>query len=381
MSKRKELDRDKLFETISKCGFDFEFYVQNLLKKNKWQTINNRHYIDDVKRIEREMDIVAYKAKERNGIFYYTVLVVSCKHSKESAWVFLTQEKSPDINFDSSPLHIISSDFRLNSIIENERNMIVDKVMQDKVLQQLYTSTQRVFASVQVHEGSIQDEGNKAIYDSISTSIKAMEAEKDSHKDAKIDGKPTFYCFYALSVFNKPMYEMFYHDDTTKTINEVLEIKYVNRHIVNEKEQFYHVHFISKDHLEDAIQFYNDVYKQNIKLYSGLADSFYDTLWSNEYKINLLREDFMKSFLSTIRLFCHMDDDSEMPANLEIVDISFEHKDSQLSIQAYFNPVLSDDLINKLNKDERAVKWISGILKRYFHYEGYYVIGQDWLPF
>ena len=373
--------KEKLLDAVEMSGFDFEYFVQDIFRKEKWTVLNNRYYIDDVSNIEREIDAIAYKAIEIGDICYYTALIISCKKTKESDWVFLTQKKIQDVNFDYSPLHIISSDFRLKAIINNERSMIIDAIMKDEFLQKIYEGDNRVFANFQFNGRTLQLEENRRIYDSISTTIKTLEAEKESHRNSMINKKATFYCFYAISVFNNKLIEVLFEDSENKSVQEVNELKYVNRHIVYKKDQFYLVHFACKDYLADLVKVYNKVFESNTRLYSGLMASFYDDIWSYEYRVKLINGQFMGALRREISMISIIDNTFELPSNLEIKEIDFQKTKDLLVMTVHFDPILDSSTIELLNKSENAKKWIGAALKRYFKYDGTYSINQDWLPF
>lgn len=73
--------QDKIIEAVSRSGFPLEHQVMNILRDKGWQTITNRYYIDDIKGVEREVDILAYKTynDDIERISYITTLVISCK--------------------------------------------------------------------------------------------------------------------------------------------------------------------------------------------------------------------------------------------------------------------------------------------------------------
>ena len=54
-----QLNSQLLDEAINKTGFSTEYNVQKLLEKHGWNVISNRYYIDDQKKIEREIDLLA----------------------------------------------------------------------------------------------------------------------------------------------------------------------------------------------------------------------------------------------------------------------------------------------------------------------------------
>lgn len=89
-------------EGIRKTGFYLEYKVCRMLEQHKWRVISNRYYLDDVTNTDREIDIVAYKARRVEDIVFYTGLIISCKKSEENEWVFMTRDfdrSDPNINF------------------------------------------------------------------------------------------------------------------------------------------------------------------------------------------------------------------------------------------------------------------------------------------
>ena len=81
-----QLNSQLLDEAINKTGFPTEYNVQKLLEKHGWNVISNRYYIDDQKKIEREIDLLASK----NGVR----LVISCKKSETDFWTFMTSQNN-----------------------------------------------------------------------------------------------------------------------------------------------------------------------------------------------------------------------------------------------------------------------------------------------
>ena len=53
--------KKKIESAVLQSGFPLEHYIGNILKKHGWSIISNRYYIDDLKNVEREIDILAYK--------------------------------------------------------------------------------------------------------------------------------------------------------------------------------------------------------------------------------------------------------------------------------------------------------------------------------
>jgi hypothetical protein len=231
-------------EEIKKTGFVLEYAVGKILEKCNWTVINNRYYIDDTSNVDREIDILAYKVKEIDGIRYYTALIISCKKSQEHAWAFLTRKINDiDPNIERYPLSNWTNDERLNLMINNFKNNDEIKKYFDKdFINIIYNSDKKVFAFQQLSKKNGSPQNDKAIYDSIITSIKALEFEKNS-KSRKKDNKKSFYNFNIISIFDGEMIELFFEEDEI-TQYEINNIKYINRHFINRIDNFYRVHFI-----------------------------------------------------------------------------------------------------------------------------------------
>ncbi|GGG94690.1 hypothetical protein [Pedobacter zeae] len=75
-------------EIKEKTGFILEHQVATVLEKHDWSVIHNRFYIDDVQSIQREMDLLVYKANEVDTVMVYTALIISCKKAPSKIGFF-----------------------------------------------------------------------------------------------------------------------------------------------------------------------------------------------------------------------------------------------------------------------------------------------------
>ena len=115
--------------SIERSGFPLEHYIGLTLKQHGWHIITNRNYIDDIKGIEREIDILAYKiyTDSDENIDYITSLIVSCKKSDKHKWCFLTRDiDKDDCNINWTPFHYCTSDERLKYMSEVFRENIIN---------------------------------------------------------------------------------------------------------------------------------------------------------------------------------------------------------------------------------------------------------------
>lgn len=145
----------KIIDAVSRSGFPLEHQVMNILRDKGWQTITNRYYIDDIKGVEREVDILAYKTynDDIERISYITTLVISCKKSDKSKWCFLTRKANHyDANVNWTPLHYCTTDARLNHMSQYHKNIVIDDYLNHIDIKILYNFPKMVFAFQQMTE-------------------------------------------------------------------------------------------------------------------------------------------------------------------------------------------------------------------------------------
>ena len=58
------LDSGKLDKAINATGFPTEYKVEKILESHGWKVVPNRYYIDDQKKIEREIEKQRGKEEE-----------------------------------------------------------------------------------------------------------------------------------------------------------------------------------------------------------------------------------------------------------------------------------------------------------------------------
>lgn len=137
----------KILAAIDRTGFNLEYEIQQVLRLHGWHVINNRYYIDDARDVEREIDIIAYKGAVKGVLTCYTYLVISCKKTMESSWVFLTSEKDEtDQNFDYYPLEYISGDEDVMYLFQKEKVLVINELRKMCNVYELVNAHDKVFA-------------------------------------------------------------------------------------------------------------------------------------------------------------------------------------------------------------------------------------------
>lgn len=374
---------EKIKEQISKTGFVLENEVCKILEEHKWNIINNRYYLDDTQNVNREIDIIAYKAYVINDISYYTSFIISCKKSEKDYWSFLTKDiRQNDPNINLCPISNWSNDKVLKFMLDTqgiEDRMISLSDEHDKeYLDFIYGINQQVFAFQQMKHQSFSPNNDKDIYNSIITTIKALEYEKTS-LDKRITNK-ALYNFNILSIFDGEMIQIHFDnekgDQSVRTINE---IKYLNRHIVNKKESFYRVHFMKYNELSSYMEHLNQLAQFNAEFYSGLIEEYYNKLtdYSKSGSLEVLIDEFE---LPLLRLINHH---SSEEREIHSMGLNYQKSEDKLYITVHGKDIDFMDeikILAELNKDSRIVKATKKVLKEIYKYEGEFVY-EHVLPF
>lgn len=375
---------------ISKTGFSLEYYIVDILKKHGWQIISNRYYIDDVKGIEREIDIIAYKRLyiKNLRIEYFTTLIISCKKSETNKWCFLTRGKDNNLDIDWEPFHFSTTDKILSYMARYYKSEVIESY--DDKIKELYNFPEMIFAYQQLiktnHDrdkerfgGEWMIKGNDDIYNSIITTIKALNAEKKIRSDYHKLYNNRFYNFQLLSIFEGDMIKVHFENEEEQIISEIQSIKYLNRHIVNNIDDFYIVNFINKDIFEEKLIAFDMLHETNITLLERLQEKFYNNIIKDSDKVTLIWKDFEKEILWRIKsLLSRVINDTDYD-NLEL-DFSYDEYEDVFEISII--PSLPDSkLYMLLNADEVLLEETKEALKKIFKYEGKFIYKDVIFPY
>lgn len=379
-------------KAVEHSGFPLEHYVYGVLKKHQWSVITNRYYIDDIRGIEREVDIVAYKIylDEIEKIQYITTLIISCKQSENKTWCFLTRDiDSSDGNIDWTPLHFCTTDKRLEYMTNNHRESIINQYKSNIATRSLYSFTENVFAYEQLRGASNDNEkrqkgnlivcGNEDMYNSIITSIKAVGYEKRSRTEQYKQHKyKRYYTFHILSVFDGMMVKDYIDKDGNHDIKSIRDIKYLNRHIINNKDNFYIVNFVNKTNFENIIKLFNNVHSENERTLPRLITEFYQNIFEDSKKVQELWNEFTSAILWFVKSSL-----LELDGNKQLSDFSlsciYNKEDRKLEIGVDIPFILPSEL-EYLNQDTTLNSYVRKYLKSIFRYEGNFTF-TDGLPF
>ncbi len=365
----------KFLDGIKSTGFGLEFSVSKSLTKEGWTVINNKYYIDDVQGSAREIDIVAYKVTSENGVQVYTVLIISCKKSSENSWVLLAKNKNnKDPNIDWSPVTLWSNQKVLKLVLENYewKNKYINS---SKLLyKKLFFPEKHIFAFQELNQKNGKPQNDKAIFNSIVTSMKSQNYEIASLNKRKKE--EAIYNFNLVSIVDAPLLRINYGNEEPdiETINSDL---YVGSYIINKQETVSRIHFVKSDTFDSCLSIYNELHEHNIGQSSIIYDSYFIDCLKDKRKVNLFKNEFNRELRWGIYSVLK-DLDPSKYTDVKDVGIEWDKKKNCAAIQIV--DVYEDSETNALNSNIKIKIDVEKALKEIYHYTGDFYFDSE-IPF
>jgi len=351
-----QLNAQLLEEAINKTGFPTEYKVQKLLESHGWSVISNRYYIDEQKKVEREIDLLALK----NGIR----LVISCKKSDTDFWVFMSSQNKGVV----VPIEFRIDDRMVRYLLDCEEDTFRSIVLKYPSFASVLTMPDMVRAFQQITLSNYKPNNDKHIYDSIITTIKAAAYEENHVKQDAM--------YFMLSVFEGEMVQYDFDSGISRVIDD---IKYVNRHFIDSDDRYYCVRFIKLDALERVIDEYDKVSEELPQLLDELRNVFKKDVLEMTRRWKYFWNDFEKKFFEELYEHYEINDEffSSLCAN-QMGIRPYLAKSGKLHLA--FNLCLYVDpasCAQDVNKDEFWRNLMARLLKEFYGYEGPFVIEND----
>lgn len=383
--------KQDIADAISHTGFPLEHEICNILKDQGWSIISNRYYIDDIKGTEREIDIIAYQISDiGDNVEYITTLVISCKKSEQNRWCFLTRDAdTTSANINWTPLHFCSTDKRLKYILETQNNQLVSRYLANRALNHLYSFNHQVFAFQVIQnskkqpdkeKGNLCVKSNEDIYNSIITPIKAISAEKKSRFEKYHNQAKRCYLFYAISIFDGEMFEVKFDNKGNQSIDEISGIKYLNRHIINNVDDFYIVDFIAKENFNNRLKLYDILHENNTQYLSGMLDDFYVNIFEHPERVDLFWKDFEADVNFMAHYYIKEEVGLESDYRYNTLYYKFQEDDQCLLIDISYDIRLYAAQWEALNNMRDLRNMFRYHLRKYFKYVGKFKFAEI-LPF
>ena len=368
-------DFDKYIENISKTGFPLEYHISRDLQNKKWNVINNRYYIDDTTNNMREIDILAYKVSIVNEVRYYTTLLISSKKSEDKNWAFLTKELNQnDPNSDYFPTTNWSNDDRLKHMLKESdwRKKLVEAVSKDGDLNPIYHISEDLFAFQEMNKNTGKVQNDKAIYSSISSLVKSLSYEV-INLDHRIQ-HDSFYSFYLVSVVDSGFIKIHFSGNDI-FCSEIDEINYLNRFIVNEKDDFFKIHFITYNRFANSLINYDYLHKWNVNFFSKLRSDYETDLVKDWKKLRLQIKKNNSSFKHKLHYLVQ----DKYYGNYQIFDPVIVYEEVRKKLRICVSE--DENFVRFLNDSKEVDKMMKKMLSEFFFYTGGYYFSTDSLPF
>lgn len=369
------MELEKYISGIQKTGFVLENKISQALKKHGWNVISNKYYEDDFEGKVREVDLIAYKVKRIQNFDVYTCLIISCKKNETNTWVLLCRDIDlKDPNSDFWPLHCWSNDPTINYQLSNvvdPKNYYRD-LKKSGVKKALADPNVDIFAFQEMDAKTGAPKNQKAIYDSITSLIKAQSYEVNALPERK--KTPCVYQFNLLSVVDAEIVRLEFKNNEI-TPSTTSDEYYVSRYILKKKQSFSKIRIISAPKFEQTIEDYNKLHKENSNWFNLLCNDFYVNIEKDYRKLIELTDKFSLelsiNFRSRYRLL------TTKLFEKDNVFLNWDKEKSSLVIDFNHDDIDLDDV---LNDDAQAKKIIAKALKTTYRYEGLFYIGVD-IPF
>lgn len=351
-----QLNSQLLDEAINKTGFSTEYNVQKLLEKHGWNVISNRYYIDDQKKIEREIDLLASK----NGVR----LVISCKKSETDFWTFMTSQNNGVV----VPVEYKTKDKIVRYFLNNEEDVFRAVASKYSGFTSVMTLPEMVRAFQQIVISTYKPNNDKHIYDSIITTIKAAEYEENHSKEDAL--------YFMLSVFEG---EMVKNDFDTGVSSVIDDIKYVNRHYIGSDDRYYCVRFIKLGVLDTILDEYDKVAEELPHILDELRNEFEKDVFKQPGRWKYFWSELEHKFFESLYEHYELTDSFLSSFSTNSTDIRpYQAKSGKLhlafDLSLFEGPA---SCAQDINKDEFCRNLMAKLLKEYYGYEGKFVIEND----
>jgi len=362
-------------EGIKSTGFGLEFSISKSLMREGWTVINNKYYIDDVQGAAREIDILAYKVTIKNEILVYTCLIISCKKSRENSWALLAKEKNEnDPNIDWNPVTLWANHKILKLMIENYDWK--DKYINSSPMlyEKLFSPMKHIFAFQELSQKKGTPQNDKAIFNSIVSSMKSQDYEMGSLDKRK--KQKSIYNFNLISVVDAPLLRINYGDDGPSIENIESDI-YVGSYIINKKETISRVHFVKHDIFDSCLSIYDQLHLHNIDQSEVIFNSYYIDCLKERKKVDLFIDEFNSSLrLDIYKILRGLRRDQIS----EVKDVRLEWNPIKNCVAITVDSVYEESELNVLNSNNEIKIAVAAALKKIYKYDGEFYFDSE-IPF
>jgi hypothetical protein len=369
---------NKYVENIKKTGFILENRIVTILRKEGWTVISNKYYEDDNESIIREMDILCYKVSKVEHLDVYTTLIVSCKKSFSEIWALISRDinlKNP--NYDWWPLHAWSNDKAIS--YELSQFGMAKKYHEDNVkngLQELLAiPAYEVFAFQEMNKESGAVKNDTNIFNSIKSLIKAQAYEIGVLPRRKTS--PSVYQFNLISVIDSELFRINVNDKEDLSQSKIDSEQYLSRYILNKRESFSRIRFITADAFEPKLKDYRFLHLANTKWFKSRLEDFYSDVLEDASKREVYIEEFRKR-LSWSFLY-HIERSCGVKLSRSDIELDWDEREKCAAVCLMSLDITHENIVD-INNNDKLIKVVRKALSDIYRYDGEFVFMND-LPF
>ena len=360
------MELEKYVKQIEKTGFVLEARIAEMLRRHRWTVIHGRYYIDDVQDSVREIDLLAYKVKEIDGLLYYTTLIVSCKKSEQNIWALLTKNRdNDDPNMDWDPLQVWSNNEVLSFMLSRDWEQdYLEKLEEIGIYSVLMNAEVNLFAFQEMNRSTGKPQNDKPIFNATTSLMKAQSYEIKALPERR--QTPALYQFNLVSVFDGDLVRLHFNDGQV-TASERDSDVYIGNYIVDQSDTCSRIHLVRANAFDTFLDSYDELYQFNCRYFPDLRNSFYDSAVSDYDRRTLLQDNFLSQIKWRVAYVLKRD----------VPYMSLNHHTKTDTLGVYID-VPSQEL-DMLNKEEDLLALLRKTAKSVYRFSGDVLF--DDLPF
>ncbi len=243
-----QIPHTDILDALARTGFPLEHQVTQEFRRQKWNVLSGRYYIDDLDGQARELDLIAYRTYSVGPMEVVSTVLVSCKKEAENTWAFLSrQPPTSDKNLDWCPIHIWTDEQPLASFIQAGEWKEQYEVEARKEQPGFHKVERDIFAYQVIAPPGPQQRtlnpkatppaakaaaprNDAPIFSSVTGLLKALHYEK-STLPTRMAQRKRVYVFHLVVVVDGPMVDVRY-EGKAPDVHDVCSILHLARYIV-----------------------------------------------------------------------------------------------------------------------------------------------------
>lgn len=366
---------EKYEDGIRNTGFHLEHKVCSELEKSGWTVIHSKYYVDDSSDIVREIDAIAYKTIDIDGLRIYTCLIVSCKKSKERAWGLLARNRPEiDPNEDWNPCHVWTSSPVVGYMLAQPEwtGEYATELMENVDTEFFGCPDQRVFAFQEMERNSGKPKNDKAIFNSITSLMKAQAYEMARLPERRKE--PALYQFNLLSVADTDLVRIDFEGDNIRARNVDSQCL-IASYIISKRETRSRIHFTTYGALKKTLEVFDRLHERNLSFFDRQKLKFFEGIQFDHKRLTVFEKDVAREL--RWGLWDNVPKEYREQFNVENSYLTWRSSTETLLVIVD----ICQEVVDALNTSEDAREKLSSVLRKYYRYTGLSAFDIDDIPF